>query len=154
MRLRLVTVGKVKDPALRAAVDEYRKRLSRVHELQWIEVRKESTDRSVDEIRRIEGERLLAAAVDSTIVVLDEKGQCPDSRAFAARLGKWADGGVRELSFLVGGAYGHSGDVRKKAAWQWSLSPLTFTHQHVPLLVAEQLYRAVTILRGEPYHNG
>lgn len=152
MRLKLISVGKIKDPAVRAGVDEYFKRLRRHHDVDWVEVRKEA-DRPVAEIRRLEGERLLAAAGEAVIVLLDEKGKLLDSRAFAAKLGGWIDGGTREVAFLVGGAYGHDEPVRKKAGWVWSLSPLTFTHQHVPLLVAEQLYRASTILRGEPYHN-
>ncbi len=153
MRLKLVSVGKVKDPGLRAAVDEYLKRLKRHHEIQWVEVRKESAERSVEEICRLEGERLLAAAGEGVIVVLDEKGDLVDSRKFSERLRKWADTGVRDISFLIGGAYGHAPEVKKRAAWTWSLSPLTLTHQHVPMLVAEQIYRAGTIQRGEPYHN-
>lgn len=153
MRLKLISVGKIKDPAVRAGVDEYAKRLGRVHPFTWTEVRKESADRPIADIRRVEGERLLAAAGDATLVALDEKGTLVDSRAFAAKLSRWIDGGARELALVVGGAYGLDAAVRAKAAWIWSLSPLTFTHQHVPLLVAEQLYRAVTILRGEPYHN-
>lgn len=153
MRLKLISVGKLKDPAIRAGVDEYFKRLRRHYDVEWVEVRKESADRSVAEIKRLESERLVAAAGEATIVLLDEKGKLVDSRAFATKLGGWAEGGVREVAFLIGGAYGHDEPARKKAAWCWSLSPLTFTHQHVPLLVAEQLYRASTILRGEPYHN-
>lgn len=152
MRLKLISVGKIRDPAIRAGVDEYFKRLRRHYDVAWIEVRKEA-DRPVAEIRRLEGERLVAAAGEASIIILDEKGKLVDSRGFAGKLGGWIDGGTREVAFLIGGAYGHDEPVRKKAVWVWSLSPLTFTHQHVPLLVAEQLYRASTILRGEPYHN-
>lgn len=138
---------------MREGVEEYLKRLRRHYSVDWTELKKESSDRSVDEIRRIEGARLLEAAGDAVLVLLDEKGTLVDSKKFAAKLRQWADGGTREVAFAVGGAYGHSDEARRRAAWMWSLSPLTFTHQHVPLLVAEQLYRANTILRGEPYHN-
>jgi 23S rRNA (pseudouridine1915-N3)-methyltransferase len=151
--LRLLTVGKLKDQALRDGVDEYLKRLRRHYSVEWTEVKKESSERSVDEIRRIEGKRVLEAAGQAVLVLLDEKGALVDSLKFSGKLRAWADGGTREVAFAVGGAYGHDAEVKKRAAWAWSLSPLTFTHQHVPLLVAEQLYRASTILRGEPYHN-
>jgi 23S rRNA (pseudouridine1915-N3)-methyltransferase len=153
VKLKLISVGKLKDAGLRAAVDDYFKRLKRHYEVEWAEVRKENTDRPVEEIRKLEGERILAAAGNAQLVILDEKGKLVDSEQLAAKLGAWADGGVREVAFAIGGAYGHADAVKSKAVWQWSLSPLTFTHQHVPLLVAEQLYRAGTILRGEPYHN-
>ena len=153
MLLRLISVGKVKDRALREGVEEYLKRLRRHFSVEWTEVKKESSDRSVDEIRRLEGARILAASGAGVLVLLDEKGELLDSKKFAQKLRKWTDGGTREVAFAIGGAYGHDEAVRARAAWSWSLSPLTFTHQHVPLLVAEQLYRANTILRGEPYHN-
>ena len=72
---------------------------------------------------------------------------------FSAQLQKWMSSGTRELIFLVGGAFGIAEEVKKRAAFQLSLSRLTFTHQLIRLIFAEQLYRAFTIIRNEPYHN-
>jgi 23S rRNA (pseudouridine1915-N3)-methyltransferase len=151
--LKLISVGKTKDAPLRALVEEYLQRLRRRHEVAWIEVRKEGGGKPQDETVRREGERVLKAVGDAALVLLDEKGELVSSRALAARWDRWSDGGVRETAFVVGGAYGHGPEVRARAYWNWSLSPLTFTHRMVPLMVAEQLYRADAIRHGEPYHH-
>ncbi len=153
MHLKLVSVGKIKDAAMRAAVDEYFKRLRRHYEVSWVEIKKESGNRTPEELTTREGERVLKAVGDAYLILLDEKGKLVDSRSFSERLRRLVDGGTREIAFVIGGPYGHAGDVRARADWVWSLSPLTFTHQHVPMLLAEQIYRADSILRGEPYHN-
>ena len=154
MILKLVSVGKVKDDALRSMVEDYFRRLCRHHEVTWTEVKKDNGSRSPDEIRAREGERILKLIDRTThLVLLDEKGQSVDSRRFAGRLQNWMDSGIREVAFVIGGPYGHGRSIRARADWIWSLSPLTYTHQLVPPLLAEQLYRADTIIRGEPYHN-
>ncbi len=153
MRLRLVTVGKLRDQALRANVEEYLGRLRRRYEVSWTEVRKETGSRPPAELSAREGARILEQSAGTFLVALDEHGRQVTSRQLSDRLRKWVDGGVRDVVFAVGGPYGHSEAVLAAAQWTWSLSPLTFAHPLVPLLVAEQLYRADSILHGEPYHN-
>jgi 23S rRNA (pseudouridine1915-N3)-methyltransferase len=104
--------------------------------------------------QRVEGERILAALRPvERVVALDERGKLLDSRQFAAQLGTWRDQGSRQVAFVVGGAYGLDPSVRERADLVLSLSPMTFPHQLVRLLFAEQLYRATAILQGSPYHH-
>ena len=101
-----------------------------------------------------EGERILAALQPGEVVVaLDERGKLLTSPAFAAQLGKWRDGGRQRIAFVIGGAYGMDERVRQRADLVLALSPMTFPHQLVRVLFAEQLYRALAILKGSPYHH-
>jgi len=104
--------------------------------------------------QRVEGERILAALKPGErVVVLDERGVLVSSQAFAAKLGAWRDTGVRQVAFVVGGAYGLTDEVRSRGDLILALSPMTFPHQLVRVLFAEQLYRATAILQGSPYHH-
>ncbi len=99
-----------------------------------------------------EGERLLAAAAGARVVALDEGGASVTTDKLAARLSDWMMAGD-DMAFLIGGADGLHRDCRARAEWVWSLSPLTFPHMLVRVLLAEQLYRAWTVLRNHPYHR-
>lgn len=104
--------------------------------------------------QRIESERILAALKPGErVVVLDERGTHLTSPQFAARLGTWRDQGVRNVVFVIGGAYGMTDEVRQRADLVLALSAMTFPHQLVRVLFAEQLYRAASILQGSPYHH-
>jgi len=104
--------------------------------------------------QRAEGDRLLAAfKAEERVVVLDELGKQLSSTELAARLNAWRDQGVRQLAFVIGGAYGLSDEVRQRASTVLSLSSMTFPHQLVRVLLAEQLYRALMIMHGKPYHH-
>ncbi len=105
-------------------------------------------------VQREEGVRILAKIQPSDLVILlDERGKSYHSRGFAADLQKWMNRGPKRLMFVVGGAFGFSEDVYARADGKVSLSPMTFSHQLIRVLFLEQLYRAFSILRGEPYHN-
>ena len=86
-------------------------------------------------------------------MVLDERGKAIGSTDFGAKLRAWRDQGGRQVAFVVGGAYGLSDDVRKRADLLLSLSAMTFPHQLVRVILAEQIYRALMILNGKPYHH-
>lgn len=107
------------------------------------------------ERKRREGTDRLLKAVEkeSLVVLLDERGEGLTSMAFAARLGRWRDQGTRQVAFVIGGAYGVDERMRTRAAQVIALSSMTFTHQLVRLVLAEQLYRAAEILRGSGYHH-
>lgn len=108
-----------------------------------------------DHKRRVEEERILRAIqAGAPIVVLDEGGRTMTSSAFANDLGRWRDQGTRRIVFVVGGAFGLTDTVRERADLLLSFGPMTFPHQLVRLMLAEQLYRAQEILRGSAYHHG
>lgn len=94
-----------------------------------------------------------ALAADSLLIVLDERGKTPDSNQFADMLGAWCDAGKRDLAITIGGADGHDSDLLERADAVISFGAMTWPHQLVRILLAEQLYRATTILAGHPYHR-
>ncbi len=161
MNIDLITVGKTDSPEVAALVAEYSKRISRRVRFGVVMLPdvKRTAKTAPQTIMRAEGEMLLRQfASDDYIVLLDDKGVQYDSREFASWLGtRLAGGGVtagmRRLVFVVGGAYGFAPEVRARATESLSLSRMTFSHQIVRAIFAEQLYRAFSILHGEPYHH-
>ena len=152
MKFRIVAVGRPPAGPLRDAIEDYEKRASRYWPLETVEVRAEpARSRSPVEVRRLEGERLLAR-VAGTLVALDEKGKTFSSEKFAQWMVGRREHAV-DTTFVIGGAYGLDEVVRKRAAMLMSLSPWTLQHEMARLLLAEQLFRAGTIHRGEPYHK-
>ena len=99
------------------------------------------------------GGKMPAIEPQTRIVMLDETGDTPGSIAFAEKLGKWRDDGVREIRFLVGAADGFSAEDRKAADWLVSFGRLTWPHMLARAMLAEQLWRATSILAGHPYHR-
>ncbi len=153
MKCRVIWFGKTRETWIKAGIDEYAGRVQRYLPLTVDEL-KDEKDAEAAEGRRREGERLLKQLPpQALLVVLDERGQQMDSVAFAQFIGRHRDGGTPELAFAVGGAYGFSDEVRRRAAKLLSLSAMTFTHQMVRPFLLEQLYRACTILNNEPYHH-
>ena len=140
MRYRVVAVGRVRDAALRAACDEYLERLKRYTKVEERETKDEA---------RI----LVAVPEGSRLVVLSERGEQWSSGQLADWTARWEMDG-RDVAFAIGGADGVPQAVLRRAERAWSLSRLTFPHEVARLLVYEQLYRAYTIRRGEPYHRG
>jgi 23S rRNA (pseudouridine1915-N3)-methyltransferase len=153
MKIRVIWVSRTDRGFVQDGVAHYLDRVRRSWEVQEVVVPEEGRGDAAHQ-QRVEGERLLAALrPGERVVVLDEGGIGLSSQAFAGRLGNWRDQGVRQVAFLVGGAYGHSDAVRSRADLLLSLSPMTFPHQLVRLLFAEQLYRAQAILAGSGYHH-
>lgn len=153
MQLSLVAVGKLR-PALREVCDDYLRRLGRFVKVTEREVREAGRAASEQVQRDAEGRRLLeAVAAGSLVVLLDPGGTAWSSEQLAAQLDAWRLDG-RARTCIIGGAVGVSAAVRARAATTWSLGPLTLPHELARIVVVEQLYRASTILRGEPYHRG
>lgn len=155
MRTRLISVGERMPAWVAEGFAEYRKRLSRELPLELIEVALGNRGKSCDPVRAMadEGTAVLAAIpAGAHIVALDGRGKTWSSEQLAAQLGEWRMLG-RDLAILIGGPDGHAEDVLKRANQRWSLGPLTLPHMLVRLIVAEQLYRATTILAGHPYHR-
>ena len=149
MKLRLVWVGKTKDPHLAALAQDFIARISHSLSIEITELRDAKPGQ-----RRMEAEaEKILGATDASdrIVLLDAEGSMWNSRQLAAFLGKHMNEDQRSLTFVIGGFEGVADSVRKRADRLWSLSPLTFTHDMTRVLVLEQLYRALAILNNHPY---
>jgi 23S rRNA (pseudouridine1915-N3)-methyltransferase len=156
MRVIVIAVGRVKSGPERELFEDYRKRLSRGGVLGPLELKEvEARGKlSPDELKAREGELLLAAVPQGArILALDERGKDLDSATLAGKLGAWRDQGVRDLAVLIGGAEGLSEDARAAADLVLAFGKLTWPHKLVRPLIAEQLFRAETILFGHPYHR-
>lgn len=143
MRIVIAAVGRVRDKPLRAAIDEYVKRVSRYVACDEVEV-PDGPSAKVDAA-------LAKSFTDATVVALDVDGEALDSPAFARAVERWGSRGKGIVTFVIGGADGISDVTRARAHARVSLSALTFPHRLARLVLVEQLYRAFTILRGEPY---
>ena len=154
MELTVVVVGRARDP-LAAAVAEYEERAGRYWRLDVHEVREEPSrsGTSTEQVRLKEGERLLDRVPASAhLVVCDERGVTLTSERFAAWLGERRDR-AQDVAFAIGGAYGVDPALRARASTILALAPWTLPHELARLVLAEQIYRAGTIARGEPYHK-
>ena len=148
----MLWVGKSRDAWVKEALADYSSRIRRYSPLELCEVRDEK-GAEAEEMRRRECERLeKQIPPNATLVLLDETGEQMDSPGLAAFIGRQRDSGVGEVVFVIGGAYGFSEEFRRQGRLL-SLSRMTFTHQMVRVFLLEQLYRAFTILNGEPYHH-
>jgi 23S rRNA (pseudouridine1915-N3)-methyltransferase len=153
VELVLLSVGKLR-PSYREAVDDYLRRLGRYLKVREVEVREASPAPSVEAQRAEEAERLLAKRpVGSRLVALARQGTGWSSEELAQRVERWRQE-ARPVALAIGGSHGLAPDLVASAAERWSLGPLTLPHELARVVVAEQLYRASTILRGEPYHKG
>lgn len=152
MDLVIVAVGRCREPAILALVEEYRRRCA------WpIAVREVVAKSGLSGAKLVEAEAgLLLGAVPegAALVALDPRGEDLTSEAFAARLGRWRDEGTRAAAFAVGGADGLGAAVTARAGLRLALGRMTWPHLLVRAMLAEQLYRATAILAGHPYHRG
>ncbi len=155
MKITLIVVGKTTDSRLQSLIDEYQNRLTHYVSFSMVVIPelKNAKSLSEDQQKQAEGEQILRFATPATdMVLLDEHGSEYRSLEFADYLQKKMSAG-RDVLFVVGGPYGFSPAVYQRANGKISLSRMTFSHQMIRLLFVEQIYRAMTILRGEPYHH-
>jgi 23S rRNA (pseudouridine1915-N3)-methyltransferase len=154
VRVVIAAVGKIRSPELAAVVKEYETRAARYWPLDVREVREQSSrSRPATQVRDAEGERLLSAAgTAATVVTCDPDGTLMTSEALATWLQRRREMAA-DVAFLIGGASGLSSALRERAALRLSFGRLTLAHELARLVLAEQLYRAGTIVRGEPYHK-
>jgi 23S rRNA (pseudouridine1915-N3)-methyltransferase len=156
MKIQLWTIGKNHDSYIREGVEEFTKRIQRYHTLEWsiIPVPKNAGMLSEVDLKLQEGKLVLDwLKKDDYLVALDEYGKEMTSEQLSQFLQSRANESVKQLVFLIGGAYGLDEAVLKRANYKWSLSKLTFPHQLVRLILAEQLYRACSIGNNEKYHH-
>lgn len=157
MKIKLLSVGKLKNPLYFEAILDYLNRLKpmvyvRTEEVRDFPLRKGMQPKIVqDQEGEFLKERL---AQESFYVVLDVRGKHKSTEDFSALIAKWQDMGVKEITFIIGGAFGVSDEILRNARERLSLSRMTFPHELARLVFVEQLYRAYTILKGIPYHHG
>ncbi len=156
MVIKLIVVGRTVAEYLQTGEREYLTRLSHYCRLEMtvIPELKNAKNLSENQIKETEGELIQKLLSPSDhVVLLDENGKLQSSEKFATHLQSIANRGVKNLCFIVGGAYGFSESMYSRANEKISLSPMTFSHQMVRTIFLEQLYRAHTILAGQPYHH-
>ncbi|HEY4342979.1 MAG TPA: 23S rRNA (pseudouridine(1915)-N(3))-methyltransferase RlmH [Parvibaculum sp.] len=159
MRIEICAVGRLRAGPEKTLLDEYLARANAagrglgLTSLSLIEV---------EEKRRLEGEALKTAEAallknamprGALLVALDERGRTENSATFASRIGRWRDSGVSDLAFVIGGADGLAASLREEAGHLVAFGPMTWPHMLARVMLAEQLYRAVSILAGHPYHR-
>ncbi len=153
MKGRLLLIGRSERGSVADGVDHYMKRIQRSMPMEQVVLPEAGKGDPLYQ-QRVESERILSALKPGEkVVVLDERGKAMTSPQFAEQLGSWRDQGVRQVAFVIGGAYGMNDAVRQRADLVLTLSAMTFPHQLVRVLFAEQLYRALAILQGSPYHH-
>src|SRR5688572_33029834 len=154
MRFLIVSVGRPRDRALAEAIHEYETRAARYWPLETTEVREESARTAAPAlVREREGRRLLDACEGADVVACDATGPQMASDEFAGWMRLTRERDERDIAFLIGGAFGLSDVVRARARSSLGFSRWTLPHELARLVLAEQLYRAGTITRGEPYHK-
>ena len=156
MTIKLIAIGKTDSKALQQLIAEYENRLQHYvkFKLEVIPDIKNAKNLSETQQKAKEGELILKKlSATDILVLLDENGKQYASVDFSNYLQKKMNSGIKQLVFVVGGPYGFSESVYQKASGKLSLSKMTFSHQMVRLFVVEQIYRAFTILKNEPYHH-
>jgi 23S rRNA (pseudouridine1915-N3)-methyltransferase len=156
MKIHFWSIGKNHEDYIRTGVEDFTKRISKYYPVEWtlIPLPKNSGMMSEMDLKKKEGEIILQwLGKDDYLVALDERGKQMTSEDLADFIMKRSNESVKNLVFLIGGAFGIDEAVMKRANYKWSLSQLVFPHQLVRLILAEQIYRACTIQKNEKYHH-
>ncbi len=156
MKFQFLAIGKAHEAYVKPGVEDFTARIGHYFPVNWLVIpgAKNAGSLPENDMRRKEGEAILnALKKDDYLVALEERGKAVSSEGLAAFIQSRANDSVKQLVFLIGGAYGLDDAVLKRADYKWSLSQLVFPHQLVRLILAEQVYRACTIIRQEKYHH-
>lgn len=158
MKFTFLTIGKIKEKWMRQGIDEYLKRLSPIAKVEVLSPDEEKMPENPspalkEKVMEKEGEKLLKYLKDEDfLILLDLKGKPVTSEELAHIIRQKMVSGTSHFFFMIGGPYGNGENIRKRANLKISISALTFTHQMARLILAEQVYRAMKIIRHEPYH--
>lgn len=156
MKIKLYSIGKEDNHDIKMAVESFSRRIKHYYPMEWgiIAPLKRTTALTGKELKEKEaGQVFEILKKNDYLIVLDEKGKMLTSIQLASFMQTKANESTKQLVFLIGGAYGLDEAIIKRANFVWSLSPLTFPHQLVRLILAEQVYRACTIIKNEKYHH-
>ena len=154
MKLRILTVGHKMPDWVELGCAEYLKRMPREMTVEIVEIKpdKRAAGKNAAQVQEAESKRIIEAVGRDYLIALDEHGQEVTTLQLADRMKNWLSGG-RDVSLVIGGADGLHADVKIRADWLWSLSKLTLPHGMVRVLLAEQLYRAHSVINNHPYHR-
>lgn len=154
MKLRIISVGHKMPDWVELGCAEYLKRMPREMTVEIVEIKpdKRASGKNAVQVQEAESKRIIEAAGRDYLIALDEHGQEVTTLQLADRMKNWL-GGRRDVSLVVGGADGLHANVKTRADWLWSLSKLTLPHGMVRVLLAEQLYRAHSVINHHPYHR-
>jgi 23S rRNA (pseudouridine1915-N3)-methyltransferase len=156
MKLQCKAIGKPHEPFVKEGIDMFTKRIGNYFPVEWsiLPMPKNAGVLQEVELKKKEGELILQSLQkEDYLVLLDERGKQMSSEGFAQFIQSRANESLKNVVFLIGGAYGVSDEVKQRANYTWSLSQLVFPHQLVRLILAEQIYRACSIIRNEKYHH-
>jgi 23S rRNA (pseudouridine1915-N3)-methyltransferase len=152
MKISIWSVGKAHEAYVKSGIEDFTQRITRYYPAEWQLI--PSPKNAANDLKRKEGEIILnMLQKEDYLIALDERGKQFTSEGLAGFIQARANDSCKRLVFLIGGAYGLDEAVLKRADYTWSLSQLVFPHQLVRLILAEQIYRACTILRNEKYHH-
>ncbi|HEX5151916.1 MAG TPA: 23S rRNA (pseudouridine(1915)-N(3))-methyltransferase RlmH [Parafilimonas sp.] len=156
MKFQFINIGKPHEEALKKAIDDFTKRINNYYNTEWLIIPaiKNAAALPETELKKQEGRSIISKInKDDFLMLLDETGKQLSSVELANFLEQRSNTGARSIIFLIGGAFGVSDEIKQRANFTWSLSKLVFPHMIVRLILAEQVYRACTILRNEKYHH-
>jgi len=154
VKLRILTVGHKMPDWVELGCAEYLKRMPREMTVEIVEIKpdKRAAGKNAAQVQEAESKRIIEAVGRDYLIALDEHGQEVTTLQLAERMKNWLGGG-RDVSLVIGGADGLHADLKTRADWLWSLSKLTLPHSMVRVLLAEQLYRAHSVISNHPYHR-
>lgn len=156
MKIKIICIGKTELNYLREGCKQYFEKLTHYCPIEYIEIPENKKNKSLQiKEQKIREGKLIINALDASdkLILLDEKGESYTSLEFSQFIQKQINTSLKKIVFVIGGAYGFSEEIYKKADAMISLSPMTFSHQMVRLIFLEQLYRGFSILKNEPYHH-
>jgi 23S rRNA (pseudouridine1915-N3)-methyltransferase len=154
LKIKIISVGHKMPDWVESACAEYLKRMPREATVEIVEIKpdKRAAGKNAEVVQEAEAKRILEVVDKDYLIALDERGQEVTTRQLAERMTAWLGGG-RDVALVVGGADGLHPDLKVRADWLWGLSKLTLPHGMVRVLLAEQLYRAWTVINHRPYHR-
>lgn len=154
IEINIISVGSVKEKYLQELIQDYKKRISKYAQIELIELKDESNKINENIVKELEGERILSSIRDGFyVVLLDLKGESLDSVSLSKKIDEISTYFSSKIAFVIGGSYGVSEAVKKRANYKLSFSKLTFPHQLMKGILLEQIYRSFKILNNETYHK-
>jgi 23S rRNA (pseudouridine1915-N3)-methyltransferase len=154
IEINVISVGNVKEKYLQELIADYKKRISKYAKIELIELKDESNKFNENVVKETEGERILSSIKEGFyVILLDLKGQMLDSISLSKKLDEISTYHSSKIAFIIGGSFGVSEDVKKRANYMLSFSKMTFPHQLAKGMLLEQIYRSFKILNNETYHK-
>lgn len=154
IEIHVISVGSIKEKYMQELILDYKKRISKYAQIELIELKDESNKVNENVVKEIEGERIISSIKDGFyVILLDLKGQMLDSISLSKKIDEIATYQSSKIAFIIGGSYGVSDAVKKRANYSLSISKMTFPHQFAKGILLEQIYRSFKILSNETYHK-